>query len=66
MDDLASKILKGLKCCFPETEEDEHRLSCLDCPYRNGDESCEAEGFFLPVDMIDDIRQLMKEKEGQE
>jgi hypothetical protein len=47
------KVVKGLECCLPETQE-QAELSCADCPY----DPC-GHSVSLPISLIDDARKLI-------
>ena len=52
------KIIQGLAACIPETEEDA-KLGCSNCPYG----CCKADAVRLPIQMIEDIRAVLKRQE---
>jgi hypothetical protein len=54
------KVIKGLAACIPETEEDA-KLGCSNCPY----ECCKADAVRLPIQMIEDIRAVLKRQEAR-
>jgi len=63
---LKEKILKGIMCCFPDSEDEELKLCCSDCPYwDDGKGACDSEGIFITENIINDMRRLLKGKEGQ-
>lgn len=62
MQTLSEKILNGLQCCLPETDE-KGMSDCISCPYNNCcDDETEVN---LPVQMVEDIRALLKEQEDE-
>ena len=52
------KILKGLAACLPVNDEDAE-LNCGDCPY----ECHGGQDVQLPIEMIEDIRRVLKAQE---
>ena len=52
------KIIQGLAACIPESEEDA-KLGCSNCPYG----CCKADAVRLPIQMIEDIRAVLKRQE---
>lgn len=59
----ARKILDGLAHCVPETEVDA-MMECITCPYNK---ACHKENvsITLPVEMVEDIRAVLKESLGK-
>ena len=58
----ASKILDGLAHCLPVTEVD-GMMECCTCPYET---VCnEKTGVVLPVDLIEDVREFIKQTIGK-
>ena len=57
-NELREQIINGLAACIPETEEDA-KLGCSNCPYG----CCKADAVRLPIQMIEDIRALLKAQE---
>ena len=61
--ELSEKILLGMACCLPETDEDAE-LGCSKCPY-NDDRCGDAnQDVMLRTAIIEDIRSLLKAQEA--
>lgn len=56
------RVLKALRTCLPETEEEE-RLTCEDCPYNPV--CCTERAVALPIELVDDIRALLEGRNGR-
>ena len=62
--DLREKVLLCMACCLPETDADAE-LGCKNCPY--DDDRCgnDAQEVQIRVEIIEDIRKLLKAQEPQ-
>lgn len=56
---LAAKIRRGMDCCMPW--EDNYRLSCADCSYKD-DCNASMATITLPAAMVEDMRKLVEGK----
>ena len=61
MSELLEKVLLGLKCCLPQTDE-EAEIGCDQCPYND---NCGDAGndVMLRTTLVEDIRKLLEEQQ---
>lgn len=60
---MYEKVLKGLAACIPQTEEDAE-IGCNACPYNGHPCGGDYQDYVtLPVEIIEDVRALLKAQE---